>query len=95
MLNPDSLSVATTYNNLGALLQNCLGDLHSAFEHYRKALKIQEEHADKKSEASKCQLAHSYFNVGGILYSKDDYEGALSHFMKAIELQESTVPKSH
>jgi tetratricopeptide (TPR) repeat protein len=57
-------------------------------------LEIQEEHADKKSEASECQLAHSYLNVGGILYSKGDYEGALSHFMKAIELQESTVPKS-
>jgi hypothetical protein len=40
-------------SNLRELPQNCLGDLDGALEHYQKALEIQEQHVDQKTESSK------------------------------------------
>jgi hypothetical protein len=56
--------------------------LDGALEHYQKALDIQEQHVDQKTEH---WLACSYLNVCSILHSKDDYyERALSQFMKPV-----------
>ena len=77
---PSSLTVATSYNNIGAVLSD-QGDLEGALKEYRKALDIQEHAAP-----SSLTVATSYNNVGAVLKAQGDLEGALKEYRKALEI---------
>jgi Flp pilus assembly protein TadD len=66
--------VATSYNNIGAVLDS-QGDLEGALVEYQKALEIR-----KRLAPDSLTVATSYNNVGLVLYSQGDLEGALVEY---------------
>ena len=79
---PNSLTVATSYNNIGTVLYD-QGDLEGALQQeYRKALEIQEIEAPNS-----LSVARSYNNIGTVLSAQGDLDGALKDYRKASEIQ--------
>jgi tetratricopeptide (TPR) repeat protein len=87
-LAPDSLTVATSYNNIGAVLRS-QGNLEGALVEYQKALEIEERLAPDS-----LTVATFYNNIGLVLKSQGDLEGVLVEYQKALEIQKRLAPDS-
>jgi rhomboid domain-containing protein 1 len=87
-LAPDSLTVATSYNNIGLVLYS-QGDLEGALVEYQKALEVQ-----KRLAPDSLTVATSYNNIGAVLRSQGNLEGALVEYRKALEIQKRLAPDS-
>ena len=85
---PNSMTVATSYNNIGLVLKKEF-DLEGALKEYRKALTIQDREAPNSMD-----VATSYNNIGTVLLAQHDLEGALKEFRKALKIQEREAPNS-
>ena len=87
MLDNESRSLATSYNNIGQVLKaKC--DLDGALEyHEKKALAIREKVLEKESP----DLASSYNSIGGILDAKGDLDEALEYHEKAFWIKEKIL----
>jgi tetratricopeptide (TPR) repeat protein len=71
---PNSLTVATSYNNIGSLYDD-QGKNEKAFEYYMKALAIQEREAPNS-----LTVATSYNNIGSLYKNQGKNEKAFDFF---------------
>jgi len=90
LFDPNHPYLATTYNNLGLLL-NAMGDYTEAKIYHQKALEIQE----KVLEPDHPNLATSYNNLGMLLKVMGDYPQAKSYHQKALDIQERVLEADH
>ena len=76
---PNSLTVATSYNNIGSVLKG-QGDLEGGLKEYGKALEIQEREA-----LNSLTVATSCNNIRAVLKELDqgDLEGAMKEYYRA------------
>jgi tetratricopeptide (TPR) repeat protein len=80
--------LALSLNNVGAVL-GARGDSHGAFEHYTRALQIDERlAADPDNPALRHALAVSLGRVGDVLAARGDTHTALDHYTRALHIDE-------
>jgi tetratricopeptide (TPR) repeat protein len=85
---PNSLTVATAYNNIGVVYYK-KGDFDKALEHYQRALTIEERDAPNS-----LIVATSHNNIGHVYDDKGDLDKALEHIHFAMALRERDAPNS-
>jgi two-component system sensor histidine kinase/response regulator len=83
--NPDSLSIARTYHNLGSLYLE-LNKNKTALDYAKRALIIEKQLNDT------LLIGSSYFNIGQILFNLDSLQSSKKYFDKSFEL--STITKN-
>ncbi|XP_028403178.1 uncharacterized protein LOC114525918 isoform X1 [Dendronephthya gigantea] len=79
---PNHVSVATTYNNLGAVYSD-KGELEKASFYYQHALKIQL----KQLKPNHVDIATSYNNLGTVCSKKGNLEQAIEYYQCALKIQ--------
>lgn len=85
----DSLTIATSYNNIGEVYKN-QGKLDEALIEYKKTLAIQEIKAPDS-----LAIATSYNNVGEVYSSQNNFDEASIKFKQALKIRERDLIESH
>ena len=80
---PNSLTVATSYNNIGGVLQQ-QGKLEDALEQYRRALAIEEEKAPNS-----LKIATSYYNIAAVYRKEGQTAMSFSYLDRSHSILES------
>ncbi|XP_022777935.1 tetratricopeptide repeat protein 28-like, partial [Stylophora pistillata] len=83
----DKKGEATTYGNLGIVLQ-LLGEYLKAKEYHEEALAIQMQIGDKRGEAT------TYGNLGNVLGLLGEYQKAIEYYEKALAIQMQIAEKA-
>ena len=89
-LEPNSIDLATTYNNIGNTYSD-LGDYEQALKYNIHALSILEQVLPKNH----ITLSVSYSNVGSTYSHLGKHKLALNYLLNALAIQENILPEGH
>ncbi len=74
-------------NNLGSIYYY-MGEFEKSMDHYLRSLKIREQKKDANNPKSIKIIAQSYNNLGLLLKSQKNYQGALKYYSEALKIKE-------
>jgi len=87
-LAPDSLDLATTLNNIGAVYSD-RGDLDRALDYYQRDLAIGERLAPDSLD-----VATTLNSIGAVYYDRGDLDRALGYYQRSLAIAERLAPDS-
>ncbi len=90
-LTPYREQEVSIYNCLGVLLYT-LGDLPQAREYLNKSLALNNELDPDSSTRARANLLN---NIGRVLFSEENYDEALSHYLESVSIRKQQLGDDH